>query len=99
MRDFDDKILANLVGMPEHRRAGNAGSDDVIRAHGLAGRLLLWLSGRFQQLEHYLVLHRTEGVLTRYLRHVGDHLQVFEALLEHPRYLILTIMVTFVVIL
>lgn len=99
MRDFDDKILSNLVGMPEQRRAGNSDGDDVIRAHGLAGRLLSWFAERFQGLEHYLVLHRSEGMLTRVLRAIGDHLQVFEALLEHPRYLILAIAATFMVIL
>lgn len=101
MRDFDDKILAHLVGMPEQRRAGQEaeGVDAVIRAHGLAGRLLLWSAERFLHLEQYLVLKRADGPLTRFLRHIGAYLLVFEALLEHPRYLILAIVVTFFVIL
>lgn len=100
MRDFDDKVLSHLVGMPERRRAGDGESgDDVIRGHGLAGRLLLWLGARFHQLEGYLVLRRAEGGLAHLLRSAGLYLQAFEALLERPRYLILAIVVTFIVIL
>jgi NADH:ubiquinone oxidoreductase subunit 5 (subunit L)/multisubunit Na+/H+ antiporter MnhA subunit len=102
MRDFDDKVLSHLVGMPEHRRvdAGNAAAmNEVIRGQGLAGRLLFWLAGRFHQLEDYLVLHRAEGPLTRILRGGGDYLRVIEALLERPRYLLLLVAATFMVIL
>lgn len=100
MRDFDDKVLANLVGMPERRRAGEADdADAVIRGQGLAGRLLLWSAGHCQRLERYLVMQRGEGPALRLLHRAGAYLQVLEALLEHPRYLILAILATFVVIL
>ncbi len=100
MRDFDDKVLSHLVGMPERRRAGaDADDDGVIRGHGLAGRLLMWLAERFHHLESYLVLRRAEGPLTRLLRGAGDYLRALEALLEQPRYLILLVAATFVVIL
>jgi NADH:ubiquinone oxidoreductase subunit 5 (subunit L)/multisubunit Na+/H+ antiporter MnhA subunit len=102
MRDFDDTVLSHLVGMPERRRAAvttDSCADDVIRGHGLAGRLLIWVADRFRQLESYLVLHRAEGPLTRMLSGVGDYLRVLEALLERPRYLLLLVVATFVVIL
>lgn len=99
LRDFDDKVLASLVGMPERYRAGADGADDVIRAHGLAGRFLLWVSGYCQHLERFLVMQRGEGAVMRLLRRAGDYLRVFEALLEHPRYLILAIAATLMVIL
>jgi NADH:ubiquinone oxidoreductase subunit 5 (subunit L)/multisubunit Na+/H+ antiporter MnhA subunit len=102
MRDFDDKVLSHLVGMPVHRRVdtyARSGMDDVIRGHGLAGRLLFWLAERFHLMEDYLVLHRAEGPLTRLLRGGGDYLRVMEALLERPRYLLLLVAATFVVIL
>jgi hypothetical protein len=73
--------------------------DDVIRGNGLAGRLLFWLAERFHLMEDYLVLHRAEGPLTRLLRGGGDYLRVMEALLERPRYLLLLVAATFVVIL
>lgn len=100
VRDFDDNALSHLVGMPERQRGGStAGSAEVIRAHGMAGRLLFWCAERFSQLERYLVMQRGESALTRGLRHLGVYLGVFEALLERPRYLVLTVAVTFMVIL
>ncbi len=100
MRDFDDNVLSHLVGMPERQRAGgNDKGDDVIRAHGLAGRLLLWCAERFTQIEAYLVMRRGESVFTRAMAHVGIYLRVFEALLERPRYLVLAVAATFIVIL
>lgn len=99
MRDFDDNMLAHLVGMPERRRASAQESDDVILAHGVAGRSLRWVAERCVQLESYLVLQRVEGRFMRTLRRAGTYLQVFEALLERPRYLVIAIAVTFVVIL
>ena len=100
VRDFDDNVLAHLVGMPERRRAGvTPGDDEVIRAHGLAGRLLRWTAERCARLETRLVMQNTEGAVVRALRHFGTYLKVFEALLERPRYLVVAIAITFVVIL
>jgi len=100
MRDFDDNVLAHLVGMPEHQRAGaDSKGDEVIRAHGLAGRFLYWCAERFTQLEAYLVMRRGESAFTRAMTHLGVYLRVFEALLERPRYLILAVAATFIVIL
>lgn len=103
LRDFDDNVLAHLVGMPERQRggemSGSARADDVIRAHGLAGRLLFWFAERFMALEAYLVMRRGESVFTRAMAHVGVYLRVFEALLERPRYLVLAVAATFIVIL
>ncbi len=98
-RDFDDNLLANLVGMPERQRAGNAGEDEVILAHGLAGRALWWLAGRCARIESYLVMQRTDGSLILALRRFGDYLQVVESMLAHPRYLLLIVVATFMVIL
>jgi hypothetical protein len=100
MRDFDDNVLSHLVGMPERRRAGEeAVADDVIRGHGLAGTFLEWTAERLHRFESHLVMQQGGGPLTRALRRIGDYLLVFEALLERPRYLILAIVATFVVIL
>jgi hypothetical protein len=86
--------------MPERRRAGEeAVADDVIRGHGLAGTFLEWTAERLHRFELHLVMQQGGGPLTRALRRIGDYLLVFEALLERPRYLILAIVATFVVIL
>lgn len=102
MRDLDDTVLSHLMGMPEQRHLptdASSGMDDVIRGHGVAGRLLFCLAERFRLLEDYLVLHRAEGPLARLLRGGGDYLRVVEALLEQPRYLLLLVAATFAVIL
>jgi NADH:ubiquinone oxidoreductase subunit 5 (subunit L)/multisubunit Na+/H+ antiporter MnhA subunit len=102
MRDFDDNVLAHLVGMPARRRAGalpKTGEDAVIRGHGLAGAFLVWFAERLHRFESHLVMRQGNGPLARALRRAGDYLLVFEALLERPRYLVLLIVATFVVIL
>ncbi len=100
LRELDDKVLAHLVGMPARQRVGDAAGDDsVIQAHGLAGRLLLWCADVFLRLERYLVLDRVDGAAVRRLRRAGDYLRVIETMLEQPRYLVLAIVATFVVIL
>lgn len=102
MRDFDDNVLSHLVGMPERRRAGEenaAGEDTVIRGHGLAGAFLVWTAERLHRFESHLVMQKGGGPLTRAMRGIGEYLLVFEALLERPRYLIVAIVATFVVIL
>ena len=96
MRALDDKVLSHRVGMPPC--CGGAAAD-VIRGQGLAGRLLAWLADRLHHLESYLVLHRADGPLTRIMKSVGVYLLVLEALLERPRYLVLLVAATFVVIL
>lgn len=105
MRDFDDHVLARLIGMPSRRldpavgQEGAADGDDVIRGHGLAGRLLLWVAERCQDFERYLLLQRGDDPLKRALDGAGAYLLILEALLEQPRYLLLAIVATFVVIL
>ena len=67
--------------------------------NGVAGRALTVLSEWLQLVEDRLVLQSGGGVMTRGLRRVGDAIRVLEGLLEEPRYLMLMVMATFVVIL
>lgn len=102
MRDFDDNVLAHLVGMPARRRAGayaEADRDKVILGHGLAGALLVWVAERLHRFESRLVMRQGTGPLVWAMRRAGEYLLVLEALLERPRYLILLVVATFVIIL
>ncbi|MDP1653787.1 MAG: proton-conducting transporter membrane subunit [Rhodocyclaceae bacterium] len=101
MRDFDDKVLSHLVGMPERWRAGPLAENDqvVIRGHGLAGRLLYAIAEAFRHLESHLLMKRTGGSFSRLLQGLGKYLLLLESLIEQPRYLILVIVATFIVIL
>ena len=100
MRDLDDRVLSHLVGMPGREYVdAQGGTDEVIRGHGLAGRLLVWAAERCAALEAYLMLHRAEGPLTEVFGRLGGYLRVIESMLEQPRYLLLLVAATFAVIL
>lgn len=101
MRDLDDKLLSHLVGMPERWRAGPRaeGESAVIVGHGLAGRALYAIAESFRKLENRLLMKGTGGTFARQMRVLGDYLRLLESMLEQPRYLILAIATTFIVIL
>jgi len=110
---FDDRVLARIVGMPSDLSPlddlsplvpiGEKGTrqepedDRVICGHGLAGILLLWAAYHFQRFESRLILG--DNVWMRHVLHeISTILLVTEDLLEQPRYLLLFIIVTLVVI-
>lgn len=103
VRDLDDRVVSSLVGLPEDARAAvtaSAGSGDrVVFGKGLAGALLEWCAERLYAFERRLVLQEGGGRLSELIRLIGEYLLVVERLLERPRYLMLLIMATFVVIL
>lgn len=99
LADLDDRVLSHLVGMPGGSATDRAEEDDVIRAHGLPGRMLLWIADRLQNFETRLILRGGGGPMTRALREFGRAFLVVEEMLEQPRYLLLALAATFVVIL
>ena len=94
VREFDDRVLDRLLG----KAAGRDG-DALIQGRGLAGRALLRAADLLQRFEDRLVLQGGGGAMGRLLQRVGEALKIVEALLEQPRYLMLMVMATFVVIL
>jgi hypothetical protein len=86
--------------MPRDDRAlPQAAADDaLIRGHGLAGRALLAFAERLQRIENHLLLSGDGGVRPLPAAH-RDYAEAIESLLEQPRYLMLMVMATFVVIL
>lgn len=107
VRAFDDGFVSRLVGLPEQARAAaimDLGSDDgrdddVAKAHGLAGNFMAWLAEHLHRFEVRLVLQPGGGVFASLLQRLGDQLLALETLLERPRYLLLLVMATLVVIL
>ncbi len=99
LADLDDRVLSHLVGMPGDSATDRAEEDDVIRAHGLPGRMLLWVADRLQHFETRLILRGGGGPMTRALKEFGRAFRVIEDMLEQPRYLLLALAATFVVIL
>jgi NADH:ubiquinone oxidoreductase subunit 4 (subunit M) len=96
VRDFDETVLDRLVGQPA---TASSSSAQLIGGHGVAGRALTRLADLAQRLETQLLFAGGDSGAVRLLRHAGDALKAVEALLEQPRYLMLMVMATFVVIL
>jgi len=102
MRAIDDNVVSSLVGMPEAQRAAaqlDACDNVVVKGRGLAGGLLMWVAQRCDRFEQHLVLQGGGGRLGAGLQQLGGWLKWVEALLEQPRYLLLLVMATLVVIL
>lgn len=100
MAKLDERVLARLIGMPGVSRLTLLLAEvreDVVQAHGLVGRLLRWTAERLSRFERRLLLQGGQkpewmGILTGYLLNL-------ELLLAQPRYLLLLIMATLVVVL
>lgn len=101
MRALDEQVIDRLVGVPRDDApdaVGESAADDLIRGHGVAGRFLFQLADQMQRLETHLLLSGG-GALQQTLQRIGAYMASLELLLEHPRYLMLMVMATFVVIL
>lgn len=94
VRRMDDRVIDRVLGVPEDPSRVKA-----VHADGLAGRALLGASDLLQQVEDRLVLQSGGGMAGRLLQQAGQAIRVLESLLEEPRYLMLMVMATFVVIL
>ena len=109
MRVIDEQVVSRLVGLPEKAKAAalldrvgqarHQGAQAVVYGHGAAGKLLEWVADRLDHFERHLVLQAGGGRMAWLLRQVGQWLVAVESLLERPRYLLLLVMATLVVIL
>lgn len=98
LRALEAGFIDPAIGQPG-RGAAVDELRPLVRADGLPGRLLARLSGFLQRIENRLLLHGRGGSGERMLREAGHWLRTLEALLEEPRYLMMAVMATFVVIL
>ena len=104
-----EAFARDLRGLETHfidRTLGEPGQGEaveprlpLIRADGLPGRTLALVASALQRLENHLLLQGRGGAAERLLRRLGGYLATLEALLEQPRYLMMAVMATFVVIL
>lgn len=101
VRAIDENVVSRLVGLPAEARTSALmeSGDAVVRGHGVAGALLEWAAGHMDRFESRLILQEGGGRLSVLLKSLGTLFQAVEALLEQPRYLLLLVMATFVVIL
>ncbi len=103
VRDLDDQVVSRLVGLPDQARVAafsvTGRDEDIIQGRGLAGAAMAWLAAQLHRFEERLVLQPGGGIIDRLFARIGEALRAVEGLLEQPRYLLLLVMATLVVIL
>ncbi len=111
LQDFDQRVVNRMVGLPDQagvvsslaqweaqKQARGAMREDIGQGRGLAGRLLQRIAALLHWFEEHLVLKGGGEGLERAIKLLGGYLTHVEYLLGQPRYLLLMIMATFVVI-
>ena len=98
VRSFEQHFVDPLIGRPGEGQAVDA-QRPLVQADGLPGRALAQLADLLQRLENRLLLRGRGGSAERLMRQAGSYLHTLENLLEQPRYLMMAVMATFVVIL
>ena len=66
---------------------------------GFAGATMQWLASILGWFEDHLVLKGGDESLLKLIQQLGSHVQKIDILLSQPRYLVILIVATFVVIL
>jgi hypothetical protein len=113
MQTFDEQVVSRAFGLPapssalsslsdfEAQKRGylNLAEGNLVRGRGILGRLLEWTASLLYWFEERLVLRSGGEGLLEAIRRVGDYAMRIEDLLSQPRYMLLLIMATFVVIL
>lgn len=107
---FDEQVVTPLVGMPnsagalssldrqEHHKKGYLNLE-ISSSGGLAGRIMAWIADLLHWFEEHLVLKGGGEGLIGLVHRIGGYLMHIDELLSQPRYLLLLVMATFVVIL
>jgi NADH:ubiquinone oxidoreductase subunit 5 (subunit L)/multisubunit Na+/H+ antiporter MnhA subunit len=103
-RSFDEQVVHRIVGLPA--QATDLGSLEQTEAHnrvgkgrGMAGKTMQGLASILCWFEEHLVLKGGGEGLSRLIQHLGGYVVDIEQLLNQPRYLLLLILITFVIIL
>lgn len=98
LRNLEENFIDHAIGEPGHGQPIDATSP-LILVDGLPGRLLAASAGILQQIENRLLLRGRGSSAELLLHRFGSYLNTLENLLEQPRYLMMAVMATFVVIL
>lgn len=103
-RSFDEKVVHKLVGLPGQASALSSldqleSENTVGKGRGIAGALMEWLASILGWFEEHLVLGGTGDSLIKVLHRMGAYVLKIDLMLSQPRYLVILIITTFVVIL
>jgi len=113
VQNFDDQVVSKAIGLPAQASAissladweaqkqgyANVAEGDIARGRGILGRIMEWLATVLHWFEEQLVLKGGGEGLLEAIQRIGAYASRIEQLLAQPRYLLLLIMATFVVIL
>lgn len=110
--NFDERVVTRLLGMPtqgdvvstlreweQRRRQAGSGESFVGQGRGVAGVVMERIASALQWFEEQFILKGGGDGLIKLLSVVGGYLLLIDQLLSRPRYLLLLIMATIVVIL
>lgn len=109
---FDEKVVdritgisshANMLGTLSHWEARKQGkiqvTDQIGTGRGLLGSILEWMATSLQWLEERFILKGSGEGLLKGMNFLGQYLENVDKLLTQPRYVLVLIMATFVVVL
>lgn len=109
IHSFDELVVNRVVGLSgssgaitslaQHQEQQQFGATNNIgTGRGAMGRILQWMASKLYWFEERLVLRGGGEGLLKGINFLGRYIQQIEQLLSSPRYLLLLIMATFVVI-
>ena len=100
VRQFDEKVVTRAIGLPAQANAiAHMQQNRIGTGQGLAGKLMQWLASVLGWFEEHLVLKTGGSGLMKMIHHLGGYMLNVEQLLSQPKYLLILIIATFVVIL
>lgn len=103
-RSFDEKVVHKVVGLPGQASALSSldqleSESTIGKGRGVAGSIMEWTASKLGWFEEHLVLHGGDQGINKVIQHLGGYVLKIEILLSQPRYLMILIIATFVVIL
>ena len=96
MNTLDDRVLNRALAAAP---ASNDSDGQLLASYGLGGRLLAGFANLLQRFENRLLLAKGGGRIGWLMRQAGYYLLQIDSFIAQPRYLMLMVMATFVVIL
>lgn len=95
MTTLEENVIDKALAAPPSTRS----ADPLLAGYGVAGHFLGWLAGICQIIENRLVLAQGGGKVAELMQRAAQYLLTIDTFISQPRYLMLMVMATFVVIL
>jgi hypothetical protein len=106
---FDEQVVDRITGIPSHsnmitvQNKNNLGDlkvkNEIGLGRGLFGKIMELLADAAQFIEERFILKGSGEGLINGMNFAGKYLELVDKLLSHPRYVLILIMATFVVVL